>query len=84
MITAEQAERIAGQVAGGHRDAGWELVEFDETDAAAKPQINNNILHVTNVAAASLVSGQIVSEINSRNPSVRMKPKDNSRVLTQP
>jgi hypothetical protein len=29
MITAEQAERIAGQVTGGQQDAGWELEEFD-------------------------------------------------------
>jgi len=29
MITAEQAERIAGQVTGRPRGSGWELVEFD-------------------------------------------------------
>jgi hypothetical protein len=33
-------------------------VEFDETGAAVKPQINNNVLHVTNVAAPSLRPGQ--------------------------
>ena len=33
-------------------------VEFDETGAAVKPQINNNVLHVTNVATPSLRPGE--------------------------
>jgi hypothetical protein len=28
MITQEQTERIARQIAGCQQDAGWELVEF--------------------------------------------------------